>query len=203
MNEYPTIDRNIIDKTIYAFDKLDGSNIRAEWTRKNGFSKYGSRRCLIDERTEILGNAITIFKSKYEKQLSEMFKKERYERVICFLEYWSPNSFAGTHADEPHNLTLIDVSLYKKGLMLPNVFIRAFKDVETAKLLYMGNCNNEFVESVANGTLAGMTFEGVVCKSIEYKFFGQPFMFKLKNKAWIEKLKTKCNGDMKKFEELL
>lgn len=203
MNEYPSIDRKVIDKTIYAFDKLDGSNIRAEWTRKNGFSKYGSRRCLIDEKTEVLGNAIVIFKNKYEKAITDIFKNERYEKAICYLEYWSPNSFAGTHVEEPHDLTLFDVSVYKKGLMLPNAFLRTFKGLETAKLLHMGNCTNEFIESVNNGTLSGMTFEGVVCKSIEYRFYGQPWMFKIKNKSWIEKLKVKCNGDMKKFEELL
>jgi hypothetical protein len=43
MKTYPSISRDIVGQPIYAFDKLDGSNIRAEWSKKNGFHKFGSR----------------------------------------------------------------------------------------------------------------------------------------------------------------
>jgi hypothetical protein len=40
MKEYPSIDREIrFGEPIYAFDKLDGSNIRAEWNKKRKFWK--------------------------------------------------------------------------------------------------------------------------------------------------------------------
>ncbi len=44
-----------------AFYKYDGSCIRVEWTKKNGWCKYGSRTVLIDH-TSPVANAINIFK---------------------------------------------------------------------------------------------------------------------------------------------
>ncbi len=50
MKTYPSIDGKIVGKDVYAFDKLDGSNIRAEWTRKTkSFVKFGSRKRLLGE----------------------------------------------------------------------------------------------------------------------------------------------------------
>jgi len=40
MLEYPTIKKEVINIPIYAFDKIDGSNIRVEWGPKNGFYKF-------------------------------------------------------------------------------------------------------------------------------------------------------------------
>ncbi|MBW3020795.1 hypothetical protein KY334_05845 [Candidatus Woesearchaeota archaeon] len=204
MKQYPSIDRTISSSLdIYAFNKLDGSNIRVEWTRKNGFEKFGSRRQLIDERTPILGESIQIFNFLYKDQLHEIFKENRWQKVTCFLEFHGDNSFAGTHQNEQHRLTLFDVQIHKKGFLLPREFLKTFKDVKTAKLLYTGKCNQPFIESVENGTLEGMTFEGVVCKANKYKTPGVPYMFKVKNKEWIEKLKIKCEGNEKLFKELL
>ena len=43
MKGYPSIPREVQHSlNVYAFDKLDGSQIRAEWTQKNGFFKFGS-----------------------------------------------------------------------------------------------------------------------------------------------------------------
>jgi len=47
-----------------------------------------------------------------------------------------------------------------------------------------------------------MTFEGVVCKGQKYIYPGTPLMFKVKNKAWIEKLKIKCDGNITLFNQL-
>ena len=44
MKQYPTIPKTIQSIDIIAFDKLDGSNIRAEWNPKKGFYKFGSRK---------------------------------------------------------------------------------------------------------------------------------------------------------------
>jgi len=74
--------------------------------------------------------------------------------------------------------------------------------VETAKLLYYGNANEDFVETVKNGKLDGMTFEGVVCKAQEYKTPGRPWMFKLKNSAWLDKLRKQCKGNEELFKKL-
>ncbi|MEC8566911.1 MAG: RNA ligase family protein, partial [Pseudomonadota bacterium] len=180
MEQYPSIDRIIRDTPIYAYDKLDGSNIRVEWSRKTGFMKYGSRTQLIDSSHPFLGSAIPLFNEKYADVLDELYRKNRFIRVTAFLEYHSPNSFAGFHADEQHDITLIDTHIYKQGLMLPKEFNQLYKHVPTAKLLYQGNANSSFVEKVRTGTLPRMTFEGVVCKA-GYDNRRRLVAFKIKN----------------------
>ena len=46
-----------------------------------------------------------------------------------------------------------------------------------------------------------MTFEGVVCKSQEL-IRNKQIRFKVKNEAWLNKLKNKCGNDEKMFEQL-
>ncbi len=83
-----------------AFYKYDGSNVRAEWTRKRGWSKFGSRKVLIDE-THPLGDAINIFLQTYGDDLEKIFKNHKLFRncqnVTVFGEYFGENSFAGWH----------------------------------------------------------------------------------------------------------
>jgi hypothetical protein len=115
---------------------------------------------------------------------------------------WGKNSFAGNHIDEKHYLTLFDVSVHKKGILLPQEFLKLFGNLDIAKLLYYGNANSEFIEKVKNRELNGMTFEGVVCKGrLEYP--GLPLMFKIKSLEWINKLKNFCKDDNNLYEKLL
>lgn len=202
MKEYPSIPSSIDrDLSIYAFDKIDGSNIRAEWARKSGFYKFGSRTVLIDETHKFLGEAPSLIRSKYEEGISKVFLKERIDRAICFFEFFGPNSFAGQHVEEPHNIILIDVNPHKKGIDPPSDFIKKFGHLGIPNCLYMGKANHDFEKSVRDSTLEGMTFEGVVCKGIRK---GRHLtMFKIKSQIWIDKLKEYCAGDDHKFKQLL
>lgn len=214
MKSYTTITKDIIKgKKIYAFDKLDGSNIRAEWTKKNGFWKFGTRNQLIDvnntrsggkseEGNNYWAEAVELIRSKYEEELIEIFKKNRWRKVICFFEFYGDRSFAGTHQPEKHDVLLFDVSVDNHGYLLPKDFMKTFKYIDTQKLLYYGNANQDFVKSVQEGSLDGMTFEGVVCKGQEFMSPGMPVMFKVKNKAWLDELKNYCNNDESKFNLL-
>lgn len=66
MKEYLSIPREIrFGIPAYVFDKLDGSNIRAEWNKKKGFHKFGSKNRLIGTDQLFLPEAIPIIKSKY------------------------------------------------------------------------------------------------------------------------------------------
>lgn len=204
MKEYPTISREIhYGRSIYVFDKLDGSNVRAEWTPKKKFHKFGSKNRLIGTDQAFLPEAEELIKSNFEKQLSDIFRKERYVKAIGFFEFWGPNSFAGQHIDEDHEVSLIDINPHKKGILLPRNFYRLFGKLNIAQLLYHGNANNIFEEEVKSGKLQGMTFEGVVCKGAPLKNGYPPLMFKIKSDAWIKKLKEFCQGDEKLFNELL
>lgn len=116
MKSYPSISKEIVSgMDIYAFSKIDGSNIRAEFNKKQRFYKFGSRNRLLGSDQLFISEAETIVKEQWEKQLSEIFKKNQWERAIVFFEFWGDNSFAGIHQNEPHKLNLIDVNPYKKG----------------------------------------------------------------------------------------
>lgn len=202
MEIYPSIDTRVIDAHIFAFDKIDGSNIRAEWSRKNGFTKFGSRRRLLDESDPLLGEAIGLFKETYDDTLNELFRKLRYQKATAFLEFAGKHSFAGFHEDEPHALTLFDVHVYKQGLLTPQEFLKEFgRKVPVPPVLYEGKANEQFIESVRKSTLEGMTFEGVVCKGGLNKH-RQPNAFKIKSEAWLNKLKIKYGEGTSLFDRL-
>lgn len=203
MKEYPTISKDPQHGFFYGFDKLDGSSIRAEWSRKSGFCKFGRRHGLLDGTNPILERAPDLIRAKYEKELADIFKKQRFDRVIAFFEFWGKNSFAGNHdINETQDVTLFDVSVDKKGILEPKEFVKVFSEVDTAKLLYKGSAWTDIRDQILEGTLPGMTFEGVVFKG-SYVSPGRPMMFKVKSRAWIEKLKNFCGGNDKLFSELL
>ncbi len=201
MKSYPSIDKQIIHGlNIIAWDKIDGSQIRAEWNRKQGFYKFGSKNILID-MSSFLGEAPTLIKQHYEKPLTNMFKKEQTERAICFFEFYGENSVFGAHAIEPHSVILFDLAPYKKGLMLSPEFLKLVLkyNIITPRVLYRGEFNQDFYNSVKDSSLQGMTFEGVVCKGSKN---GIPLMFKIKSNAWLTKLKEHCGRDEKLYKEL-
>lgn len=202
MKEYPTIDRPPQNVPIYAFDKLDGSNIRAEWTRKRGFFKFGSRKRLVGEDDPLLGKAQSLILAKYADDLERIFRKQRWQKAVCFFEYYGPNSFAGWHdPEDEHVVTLFDVAGDRKGLLEPRPYLKLFGDLDVAPLLYHGNANSELIAAVRESRLEGMTFEGVVCKGKSVSP-GLPLMFKLKSQVWYDRLKDKCGDDETLFEEL-
>ena len=204
MQDYPSIERGLVLKgvPIYAFDKLDGSQIRAEWNKKKKFWKFGTRRQLISKSNKEWGEAVELIKAKYEGNLHDIFVKQKYEKAIAFFEFYGKNSFASRHFDEDHDVTLFDIRVKGRGVLTPKEFLKVTKHVETAKLLYYGNATVPFAESVRNSTLEGMTYEGVVCKAQTMKSFGIPWMFKIKSRAWFIQLKGYCKGDDKLFEKL-
>lgn len=211
MKTYPSISHKVMSSLdVIAFDKLDGSNIRAEWSPKRGFYKFGSRRCMIDENSEHLGNAVTIIKETKIDSLTAVFNnrklklfKSKPRSVVCFFEYCGPNSFAGQHdPNDKLDTVLIDVNVHKKGILAPSDFIDMFEHVGIPKVLYKGKAGPEFIESVRSMTLPGITGEGVVCKAPR-RAGHTPFMFKIKTRAWLERLKTYCGDDSKLYDRLV
>ncbi|MCX9024677.1 MAG: hypothetical protein OIN85_01110 [Candidatus Methanoperedens sp.] len=203
MKSYPSVSKNVIHTQIYAFDKLDGSNIRAEWKRKGktGFYKFGSRNQLISDEQPFLTEAPELIREKYEEELSRIFTKERYDEATVFFEFHGPNSFAGTHQKEQHTVTMFDVAPLRKGILYPADYLKLFGHLDIAKLLYRGNPTHDFTDSVLEGKLEGMTFEGVVCKAPN-GCTPQPIMFKIKSNAWFSKLLDYCKGNAAMFARL-
>lgn len=190
MKQYPSIPRDVrYGRDWLVYDKLDGSNIRAEWSRKKGFYKFGSRKVLLGPDS-LLGEAQGLILD-HEEVLASIFKKQRFDRVVCFFEFWGLNSFAGLHADETHQVTMFDIHVGKRGIMDPREFEKLFRGkVPLPALLWRGNFNKEDEASVRSASVEGMTFEGVVVKGPSPRKWQPPPMFKVKNQAWIDKVKA-------------
>lgn len=204
MKQCPSIP-NQINKSqdFYCFDKLDGSNIRAEWSRKNGFYKFGTRKRMLDDSDDQFPDVPSLILEKFGEDLERISRKNNFNRTVYFFEYYGPNSFAGFHCeDDIKTLSLIDLSIYKKVLLLPKEFLNKFGNLDIAKLLYHGKVGSEFITLVRDRKLNGMTFEGVVCKAFNRKKPGLPSMFKIKSQAWYDKLKEKYKDDLETYERL-
>lgn len=204
MKHYPSITKEIRhDVEIIAFDKLDGSNIRAEWNSKKGFYKFGTKNQLMDAKSQPFGIACPMIKDKYEAELAKVFQEYKWKDAICFFELHGPSSFAGQHNfEEKLDVTLIDVNPYKQGILFPEEFVSLFGHLDIAKVLYRGYVTTELFDKVKQSTLEGMTCEGVVCKAASDTNAKMPIMFKIKSKVWLEKLKVYCKGNEKLFAML-
>ena len=193
MKEYPSIPPGIgtafrAIPGAYIFDKLDGNNLRFEWSCKRGWYKQGSRRRLFDETDPILGPAIGVFKNTLAGPLHNLANKQRWLSVIVYCEYWSKNSLAGLHIPgEPKELTIFDAEINGKELLPPKDFIKIFKKMPTAKFLGQHNFTRGFVQDVYDGSLEGITFEGIVAKGLNGKKFVRA---KAKTRLWLEAIKT-------------
>lgn len=126
------------------------------------------------------------------------------ERWSLFFEFYGKNSFAGQHLDtEEQTLTLIDVAPFNKGILEPLDFIREFGHFDIPPVLFIGQVTEEFIDSVKDSSLKDMFFEGVVCKGANDKKTKMPIMFKIKSKAWLDKVKNYCNGNAELLEKLI
>lgn len=188
---------------IVAFDKLDGSNIRFEWSGKRGFYKFGSRNVMIDESNEQFGFSINLFKEKYEKALTEIFKSKDYRDTLsftCFAELIGKKSCFGQHdfESDEFDVVLFDVFAYKKGFIPPRKFVKDFGDLGIPRVVYEGNLNEEFVQSVKSNEY-GLS-EGVICKGVikNRKENDNLYYCKIKTNDWFERLR---NRSVKDFEQ--
>jgi len=209
MKEYPHIEYDgIYGEKIYAFNKLDGSNIRVEWDRKSikkghptGFVKFGTRTQIIDGTDNNFGESVDMFLNKYCEDINKIFSKEKYfrniDKVTMFSEYFGENSFAGFHEDEPKDIVLFDICPYKKGMLHPKLFVDMFGYLDIPEIIHIGNYNKEFVERIRSSDLK----EGVVCKGVR-KTKGNDivWMAKIKTIKWLDRLKNKYGEERLKEE---
>lgn len=199
MKEYPKIDywnKGPIGLDCIAFDKLDGSNIRAEFNRKRGWYKFGTRNRMIDQYDDQFGYSIEVFLNKYSESLADvLLKNKSYRKIESFTVYaeiFGENSFAGRHLDsDKKDIVLFDVWMYKHGFVTPRNFIDDFGHLGIPDVVYKGEYNNDFIESIRKNDFN--LSEGVIAKGI----------FKTKNnkdEVWMCKVKT--NDWLKKVKDL-
>lgn len=181
MLQYPSIvgvNSTPLGEPCVAFYKYDGSNLRFEWDKKNGWNKFGSRTQMIDKNTPIFNRGIELFQDSMANEIiyrikdSEGKQFNNLQRITAFAEFYGDNSFAGTHDEnDEKKLSLFDIFLFKKGFLSPKDFIETFEGFEQrAQVVYKGNLNQPFIQSVRENTLEGVTlFEGVICKGLSKK----------------------------------
>src|ERR1035437_10055429 len=120
MEQYPSIlgsSKAPLGKPCIAFNKYDGSNLRFEWSPKQGWHKFGTRRQLFDERTPIFGKAIQHFDLMADEIVRRVRDRVKNpQRITAFAEFFGPGSFAGSHLEgEEQELRLFDIFLFKQG----------------------------------------------------------------------------------------
>lgn len=198
MKEYLSIPgwkNSVLGLPCLAFNKLDGSNMRMEWSKKNGFYKYGTRHCLLDRSHSEFGEVIPLFENTLLDKLNKFFletypkKFHKIEGATVFCEFWGENSFAGLHdKNDKKNLTIIDIAIHKKGIILPRDFIKLLDGFPIPDVVYEGNFNKELILNIRENGKG----EGIVAKGINpnaKKEQHSLWMTKVKTNEWINKLR--------------
>jgi hypothetical protein len=218
MKEYPSIPaaghllarsaEDYLGRPFVAFDKLDGSNVRAEWDRKRGWHSFGSRRRLLDASQPLLGRAVRLILDGYGDGLSRAFTGDpvlgQPQQATAYFEFFGPHSFAGQHdpevlgvpANEPLRVVLIDVNVHRRGLVSAEQFIERFGHLGIPRVVHRGVLSREFVADVRAGRFG--TAEGVILKGGEGH---KRWMAKVKTTAYFRRLKSFFQGDWQKHWE--
>ena len=189
---------------VLAEDKRVTAKLLAHVGAKAPMANYNDHTSEADRNrivARLAGEAIALVRDKYEDAVHRALEARKVRSAVLYLEFVGPRSFAGRHADEPHDVVLLDVATFGRGLVPPDEFLQIFGHLDTARLLYQGQVDREFVAAVRAGRLPGMTCEGVVCKStvLERRV---PVMFKIKSQAWLDRLRDVCAGDDALFAAL-
>ena len=195
----PHWNKGLFGEDIIAQDKIDGSSMRFECNRNRGFYKFGTRNVMIDESDEGFGEGIDIFLNKYAHDLERIvFKK--YPKVVSFVafaEFFGTNSFAGQHLEsDTKDVCLFDIHLKNLGMINPYEFQTIFGNLDIPKVIYEGEFNMDFINSVRNDKFN--LKEGVVAKGIQGK---ETWMTKIKTDSWLVKVREKM-GDSGLLDEL-
>ena len=194
MKQYPSIPgwkRMPMGTQVLAFDKLDGSNIRFESSKKRGWYKFGTKTQLIDVSHEQFGESINLFMDKYAESVSKICYDEFNvkDRIVAYAEFLGPNSFAGNHVkSDKKDVVLIDVDIFKKGFIQPRQFIKLFDSLDIPKIIFDGKLNKQFVDDVKQNKF-GLT-EGVIIKATEKVKIP---VAKIKTNDWLFRLKNDLN----------
>ena len=193
-----------------AFYKYDGSNFRAEWHKKRGWDKFGTRRTMIPLGDEKWGDMINVFMRTYSEDLAKIFTDDKdlkkREQFTVYGEYFGPNSFAGWHDpnDKEREIVIFDINVHKKGTILPRDFIKTFGHLKIPDVVYEGNFSKQFIQDVWDGKY--VEGEGVVVKGVNPKTKKAQhglWMAKCKTQKWMNELKSRAETNPDTFGRTL
>ena len=168
MKQYPKIEyynKGLFGQNVIGFDKLDGSNIRCEWSKKRGWYKFGTKEVMIDVNNEDFGQTIPLFLEKYGDSIPKVFvdKYKKVENFVVFSEYVGKNSFAGYHQKgDKMDMILFDVNQYKRGFITPWEFLDNFGHLDIPRVIYQGKYSEELIENIKNNKFN--LKEGIIAK---------------------------------------
>lgn len=196
MKQYPSIPAGAIAGVpVHVFPKYDGSNVRAEWTRKQGWRQFGSRRRVLAPGTLLGTRAKPLMLDTYGDDLARIFRAQRWDRVVAFFEFFGPRSFAGLHhEDDAQEVMLLDVAVHRRGLLPPDTVRALCAGLKLPPLLHHGPFTEAMAQQVRDGVFPGQTLEGIVAKG-PLKTPGRPLSFKVKSAAWLAALRKKCASE--------
>jgi hypothetical protein len=197
MKQYPSIPgvgaQPALEFDAWIFDKLDGSNLRFEWDRKLGWHRFGTRTQPLQRTHPWLGSAIPIFLEQWATPLEDAARQRRWQSLTAFCEFWGQQSFAGRHvAGDQMRLSLIDVNVYKRGLIAPEEFLELFGTLEIAPFLGVHKVSPALIEAVKHREFPGISFEGVVAKV--GGGHGRT-MVKIKTQSWMDRVRERFGAD--------
>ena len=183
----------------HVFDKLDGNNIRAEWSRKQGWHKFGTRTGRIDHTDKVLGGVLAVFMAQQSEALTKMARDERWERVTVFGEYYGAQTFVGIHQPDdvdPKHYTVFDICLGthpQEKILGPKQFLKLADKYQFGIPRYHGQFNwtRGFMTEVWEGRI-DCAFEGVVGKSMERD---ELVLVKAKTQGWIAKVRAQYTAE--------
>lgn len=203
---YPSIEGpsfEMIDQPCIAFHKYDGSNLQFQWTQKEGWCRFGTRKRTIDADNPLFGVAISIFMSKYADGILASVRKYKEYRnaqtLVAFCEFFGEHTFSGLHRDgESREMKLIDLQAADQGCVLAGDFRQHFAHLDIAEVVYEGPLTKQFMTDVYNGKYP--VKEGVVAKGVtskqrrKGKTEQETWMAKMKTKTWLDELQRRA-GD--------
>ncbi len=199
MKHYPSIPRfsdcpqDYLGRPCIAFEKPDGSNIRAEWSKKQGWYKFGTRKTMIGGDSMFKQAADLVCATG--DTIPTLLGHPKFP-FVAFFEFLGDGSFAGFHVEDDKRIVLLDVSIYKRGMITPDEFTSVFPNrmiagnksvFTTPKVVFKGVLTQEFVDNVRSGKIG--SFEGAVIKGTDDK--GRPWMAKVKSEAWLDMVRRK------------
>jgi len=190
-----------LGKEIWAFDKLDGQNLRFEANFKRGFYKFGSRTQMISDKDEQFGIGVNLFMEKYSEPLMNIFSnkwsKDKFTNFTVFAELVGENSFAGKHdPNDELDVVLFDIWIYKKGWVQPQKFIDEFGHLGIPNLIYKGELNEQIINDIQENKFN--LKEGVIAKGVDKN---DTFMMKIKTKSWLKRVKNEL-GEKALLEDM-
>jgi hypothetical protein len=180
MKAYPSImsskDRKVpMGLPCIGFYKYDGSNLRWEWSKKQGWHKHGTRTRLFGADEEPFNAAIPIFMETMADQIEKTIRDEvkGIQDFTVYTEFFVPRQMIKLFGNQPWH----------------------------AADLYHGNFNQDLIYEVrGTGMLNGEPLnEGLVCKGLDPS--GQVWMAKIKTEKYIQRLKSSLGVGWEAFSE--